>query len=451
MLDLKALLNQRVTLKNDMAALNEATIEGERDLTEDEQKQWDGFKSKVALLDGQIKRGEEVAETERTMRAVPDPAMEAAAVGEDEIEAMLVTGGDAVLRKDPKWGFRSAGEFFSVMNSHFLGRGVITDPRLEIMAATGMSQGTGSDGGFTVAPAFSTGIWDGLNTGVDSLLSRCDVYTVEGESLTFNANAETSRATGSRYGGIRGYWLNEAGQLTKSKPAFRQMKLEPQELGCLVWLTNKLMRNSDLALTQYINSACTEEMNFMIGDAIFNGTGVGQPTGFIGNTSVVSVGIEDEQAAETVVKENIDKMWSRCHARPRAGASWFINQDVEPALEKLAADVGTGGIPVYLPPGGITDAPNARLKGKPVEIIEYCPTIGTVGDIVLANLKYYAIGVQGSIETAMSMHLRFDYNETALRLMWAVDGKTWLASKITPYKGGASKARSPIVTLATRS
>ena len=61
---------------------------------------------------------------------------------------------------------------------------------------------------------------------------------------------------------------------------------------------------------------------------------------------------------------------------------WQIPADVEPQLEALEADVGTGGVPVYLPPGGIADAPNARLKGRPVIVTEYNKTLGTVGDIV---------------------------------------------------------------------
>ncbi len=115
----------------------------------------------------------------------------------------------------------------------------------------------------------------------------------------------------------------------------------------------------------------------------------------------------------------------------------------------LSQVVGTGGVPVYLPPGGIADTPNARLKGRPVMPIEACATLGTEGDIILADMRAYVTGLKGGIDSAMSMHLRFDYAETAFRFMFSADGQPWLASAITPFKG--SNTLSPFVTLATRS
>jgi HK97 family phage major capsid protein len=349
---------------------------------------------------------------------------------------------------DATRGFRNLGDFgMSVMRASVPGASL--DPRLNIGAAvTGMGQTVGADGGFLVPPHFAQNIWDGMNTSPDNLLTRCDQYTVEGESLSFPANAETSRATGSRYGGIRGYWIAEASQMTASAPKFRMVKLEPHQMAVLVYATDKLIKNSPIALEQYLTRAASDEIAFMTSDAIINGTGAGQPKGILSSASVVSVAKETGQAAATITKANIDKMWSRCHPKSRANAVWFINVDCEPALEQLSVAVGTGGIPVYLPAGGVTDTPNARLKGRPVLPIEFAATLGTVGDIMLLDLKAYAAGVRGGIESAVSMHLRFDYAESAFRFMYEVDGQPWLASAITPYKG--TNTLSPFVTLATR-
>ena len=87
--------------------------------------------------------------------------------------------------------------------------------------------------------------------------------------------------------------------------------------------------------------------------------------------------------------------------------------------------------------------------GRPVIPVEYCETLGTTGDIILADLKAYASGVNGGVDAAMSIHLRFDYNESCFRFITQVDGQPWLASAITPYKG--SNTLSPFVVLATRS
>lgn len=350
---------------------------------------------------------------------------------------------------DPNRGFRSMGEFgAAVMSAAGPARDV--DERLRIMcAAYGMNQSIGSEGGFAVPPAFATQIWDGLNTGTDNLLPRTDNYTVTGESLTFQCNAETSRATGSRYGGIRGYWLAEAAQITKSTPTLRQVRIEPKQLGVLVYMTDKLMKNNVVALDQYLVRAATDEINFLVGNAILNGTGAGQPLGIVGHAGTMSVSKEAGQAAATICIENIDKMWSALHSRSRTNAVWLINQDVEPQLDQLALSVGTGGSPVYMPPGGLSEIPYSRLKGRPVLPIEFCATIGTVGDIILADLKGYITGTRGGIESALSMHIRFDYAETAFRFLFDVDGQPWLQDKITPFSGSTNYL-STFVTLATR-
>ncbi len=353
------------------------------------------------------------------------------------------------MEEDPKRGFANMGEFGRAVASAYMPNTGAHDKRLLIGAAiTGLGQTVGADGGFLVPPAFSNKIWDGMNNAPDNLLGRTDQYTVEGESLTFNANAETSRATGSRYGGVQAYWIAEGNQLTGSKPTFRQVKLEPAQLAVLVYATEKLLRNSPVALEQYLTKAATEEITFMVSDSIINGTGVGKPKGILNSAARVSVAKETAQAATTVVKANIDKMWARMHARSRANAVWFINQDIEPQLENMSMPVGTGGVPTYLPAGGTADAPLGRLKGRPVMPIEFCPTLGTEGDIILADLSTYCSGVQGGVESAMSMHLRFDYAESVFRFMYAVDGQPWLAAPITPFKGTATL--SPFVTLATR-
>lgn len=350
---------------------------------------------------------------------------------------------------DPKRGFANFGDFGNAVAAASRPGVRMQDERLLIGAtAQGLEQGVGANGGFTVPPAYATTIWDGMNAAPDNLLGRTDQYTVEGESLTFNANAETSRATGSRYGGVQGYWIAEADQITKSKPTFRQMKLEPSQLAVLVYATEKLLKNSAVALDQYLTRAATEEISFLVGDSIVNGTGVGKPKGILASAARVAVAKETGQTAATIVYANIVKMWSRLHARSRAGAVWYVNQDIEPQLALLTMPVGTGGVPVYLPPGGASASPFATLFGRPIIPIEYCPTLGTEGDIILADLKAYASGTQGGVESAMSMHLRFDYAEMAFRFMFAVDGQPWLAAPITPFKG--SNTTSPFVTLASR-
>lgn len=320
-------------------------------------------------------------------------------------------------------------------------------------AASGMNQAVPSEGGFLVPPQFSTKIWDEMNGAPDNLLSLTDSYPVDGESITFNANAETSRATGSRYGGIRGYWINEADQITKSKPKFRQARIEPHELAVLVYVTDKNLRNSTTALQTYLQRAAADEINFMVGDSIVRGgTGAGQPLSLLNSGALVSVAKETNQAAATFNQKNISKMWSRLHPRARGNAVWLMNVDVEPELDGLNTVVtnvaGTENVGGYQ--NKVYDAEKNTLKGRPIKFVEFCETLGTKGDVILWAPGWYLTGVRsGGINEAMSIHVRFEYAETAFRFMFAVDGQPWLADPLTPFKG--SKTLTSHVSLDTRS
>lgn len=389
--------------------------------------------AKVAALDAVARRAD-------AAKAVPARTTQAAL---PVIEGMRDRRED-----DGTCGFAHAGLFYAAAYDHFMGGGA-SDERLLIgAAASGMSQGSGADGGILVPPSFAQTIWDGLNTGAENLLGLTDTYDVEGDSLTMPANAETSRADGSRYGGVRGYWIAEAAQKTSSHPKLRQLKLEPKEMAVFVYVTDKLLRNAK-AVGQYVTRAATDEIRFMTGDAIINGDGAGKPLGLLAAGSTISQGAETAQAAATIVAENIINMWARLHARARAGAVWYINQEIEPQLMTMSIAVGTGGQLIYMPPGGISGGQYGTLFGRPVVPIEYCQALGTEGDVILADLGAYASGVKSAgVMSDVSIHLRFDYNETAFRFVFEVDGQPWLASALTPYKG--SNTLSTAVTLATR-
>jgi HK97 family phage major capsid protein len=73
--------------------------------------------------------------------------------------------------------------------------------------------------------------------------------------------------------------------------------------------------------------------------------------------------------------------------------------------------------------------------------------VGTIGDIVLADLSKYVI-FERPLDVQLSMDVRFIHDEGIFRFTYRVDGQPVLKSAITPKNGGASK--SAFVALATR-
>jgi len=315
-------------------------------------------------------------------------------------------------------------------------------------APTGMGETLPQGGGFLVDNQRATGILERMyETG--QLMQRVNMTGIGPNSagMTFYANAETSRAAGSRQGGIRGYWVAETSTITASSPTFRTMDLRLRKAAALVYATDELLADVS-ALESYVMRLVPEELRFIVEDSIINGTGVGQPLGILNGGSTVEVSKETGQAATTVVAENIIKMWSRLWARSQRNAVWLINQDVIPQLYALSLPVGTGGQLVYTPPGGLSGTPYGTLFGRPVIVHESCATLGTVGDVILVDPAEYQMIEKGGISSASSIHVQFLIDQTVYRFIYRVDGQPVWNSALTPFKG--SNTVSPYVTVATR-
>ena len=161
---------------------------------------------------------------------------------------------------------------------------------------------------------------------------------------------------------------------------------------------------------------------------------------------MISVTKETGQTATTIVLENLYKMWARFPARNRGKAAWFINQDVEPQLDTIALAAGTSA----LEPRMVTynNEGIMRIKGRPVTATEFNPTLGQVGDILLADMSEYLFWEKGGVQAASSIHVQFVTDETVFRFIYRCDGQTALASALSPYKG--TNTQSPFIVTAIR-
>jgi HK97 family phage major capsid protein len=229
---------------------------------------------------------------------------------------------------------------------------------------------------------------------------------------------------------------------------FYDFTVKPSEYAVVVYATNQVLRDTAL-LEQEINDNVPMELNFMLDDDILNGSAAGYPSGILNDNSLVTVAKESGQVAATIVKANILKMWSRLWSRSKSNAVWFVNQDCAPQLHNL--EIGSGGSLMYRLPGSQgNESPFGTLLGRPVIETEFNATLGTVGDIVLADMSQYRLATIGSgVETASSIHVQFLTNQTAFRFTVPYDGQSSWETALTPYKG--SNTVSPFVALATRS
>ncbi len=354
----------------------------------------------------------------------------------------------------PMWGYGSVGEF--ALGVKGCGTNPLAwDPRLRaaqehVKAASGMNEFQDSEGALLIPDEMSMTIRERVYA-ENNLITRTESGTTSGNSMSYLMSSETSRATGSRWGGFRGYWLDEAGQKQESKPTFDKMTLKLKKNAILCYVTDELLDDAAVALGPYLTNGAGREINFMVSDAIINGTGQNQPLGILLGPCLVSVGKETNQAARTIVSENVIKMYARMWSGSIGNSVWLTNQNTFSELVTMVMSVGSGGVPLYMPPGGLSVAPFGTIFGRPVIPTEWNPTLGTVGDLMLVDLSQYLTLTKGAIQAAMSIHLRFDYDETAFRFVFRVDGMPAWKASLTPYKDSSStQPVSPFVALDTR-
>lgn len=315
-------------------------------------------------------------------------------------------------------------------------------------APSGAGEVDPTAGGFLVQTDFANAVFT-RSYQLGTILSRVARFPIStaANSLKIPAIDETSRATGSRYGGVQSYWMAEGDSATNSKPKFRLVELDLKKLGSLMYVTDELLADTTL-LDSIAGTAFSEELTFMTEDAIIEGNGVGKPLGILNAPATVSVAKVNGQTAATVVKENIDAMYAQLWSRSRDNAVWLINQLLWPQLLQMGQVVGQGGMPVFLPAGTMSGKPFATLYGIPVVESEYCSAPGTPGDIILADFSQYAVADKGGVQAATSMHVRFVYDEMTFRFVYRVDGKPLWSKPLTPFKGSTNL--SAFITLAQR-
>lgn len=342
--------------------------------------------------------------------------------------------------------FESFGEFLQATIRADMPGGSVDQRLLEGRAASGLAETIPSEGGYLIDRDFSNDLLKSVfETGKLGKLCQEMPISTDSNAIEINMFDETSRATGSRFGGIQTFWADEASAITKSAPKFRKLKMRLNKLGGLIYLTEELMADVSV-LETVVKRAFADEFAFTMDDMILRGTGAGQPLGILESGVYIEIPKESEQGAATVYIENLVAAWSR-FLGDRSKAVWLINSDVIPALYLMSID-GSGNSPVYVPAGGASQRPYNSLFGAPVIECESCSTLGTSGDVILADLSQYLLATKGGLKSAASAHVRFLYDELVLKFTMRFDGMPTMKSAVTPYKGSASK--SPFIGIAVR-
>lgn len=403
-------------------------------------------KSMEPLLEAQGKSMEE-------SQALIDARIEEIAGDVKEMRPTISVG-DEPVDKDPKAGFGCFSSFAAQVAKADKSNGRNVSPELvaweKAASSTSLVEGEDQYGGFLIPPEFRNDLMLAveqqnqilpLTTGVPMNSTMIKIPFVNG----FDESGSLV------YGGIQWSWLDELATKTETRPKFGRITLELKKIAGLAYASDEVLEDSPQSMENILKNGFRDGLNFALNNTFLRGTGAGTPLGILNAPCLVSVAKETGQAAATILFENVVKMYARIH--DTSNAVWVINQNCLPQLVAMAVNVGTGGAPVWLPGNSIAGQPHDTLMGKPIIWSKHCSTLGTVGDIILADWSQYLVGqkagqnANGTYDT--SIHLKFDADQTCFRFVFRIDGQPWWPSALTPPQA-TNDTMSPFIVVATR-
>lgn len=399
-----------------MESLIEAAEAAGRDLTEEEQRQYDALDSELRSLRARIERLEEL----RAARdAAPEPAQP------DTRNAPRIE-----VRDYDERDFRSFGEFIHAVRFN-PGDQRLRGQRVEDRADLQMS--VDALGGYLVPEQFRS---DLLRISPREAVVRPRAFVIPAGSppdAVIRIPILDQSGTRGVYAGVQVAWINEGAQKPETNPQFDEVSLEPQEVAAHTVLTDKLIRNAPIAdsvVRQLLRQAiiAAEDVAFLTGD------GNGKPVGLIGHASNVTV---NRETADQITYGDVVAMYSRFLFG--GNPVWLASQTVLPQLMQMTDAAGQ----LVWQPNARDDVPGTLL-GIPVVVSNRMPTLGTKGDLVLADLGYYLIKDGAPLAISASEHVFFRENKTVIKAFWMTTGRPWLSSPIQDEDGTTV---SPFVVL----
>lgn len=300
-----------------------------------------------------------------------------------------------------------------------------------------------ADGGFLIPESFRSDLLMlGLEDGV--IRARATVIPMGTPRTSIPAVDSTSNAT-TVFGGIQTYWVDEGTAPPESSAKFSQVVLDAKKLMAYCTAPNELITDG-VAFGAFIDAALPSALAFEEDYRFMQGNGVAQPLGYVGCPGCVTASAVSGQGAGTIVVDNLAAMFARMLPSSLSSAIWVASIDTFPqlALMSVAGTLGNS-TPVWMN-NGVVGAPPATIYGRPVYFTEKHPALGTAGDIMFVDPRFYLIGDRQSIEVSASPHFLFSSDKTAYKVIERVDGRPWVQSPITP-KNGSSNTLSPYVQL----
>jgi HK97 family phage major capsid protein len=273
---------------------------------------------------------------------------------------------------------------------------------------------------------------------------RATIIPMTGRSIQVPVlDVTTAQAAGDTafLGGVVGRWMDEAGPLNETEPAFKQLELTNHELMGYSKISNTLLADSAVGLETFLLTLFGRAIAWYEDYAFLRGNGVGKPQGVLNATALISV--SPRSGASAFALSDAANMLSRMlPGWNPASTVWAVHPTILPKLMTMTANANSTVVWI----DNARDRPKMALFGIPVETTEKLPALNTLGDVLLLDLQHYLIGDRQQVEITFSDHVAFLNNQGVWRFISRIDGQPWVRDKITLSDN--SSTVSPFVGLA---
>lgn len=298
------------------------------------------------------------------------------------------------------------------------------------------TEGIGADGGFDVPTVWYRGVIDQALQ-VSEFAQRCRIFPADSNNLVIPMLDTTNRAAG--VAGLIANWSGENEAQTAQVMKWRAVEMKLKKTFILSEASSELVEDG-INYSQQLDEGMSLATAQSLDAAILYGTGVKMPLGIVNSPGAIEIPKEGSQVADTVVWENLVKMYARLTPAAQKRATWFVSPDVLPSL--MAVKVPGTDAPALLS-GGFNDAgagaPAMSIFGRPVVVTEIAGQIGDKGDVVFADLSQYALLLKRRARMESDNGPGFNRDVVSFRMIMRVDGTPLWTGPITPFNGGATQ------------
>jgi HK97 family phage major capsid protein len=259
-----------------------------------------------------------------------------------------------------------------------------------------------------------------------------------------------TQADGSYFGGVT---FQEAGgvtysggviantgegvQITPKQANIERLMLLAKKVVAGVILTDEIIQDSVINIINYMTGLLVRAWQYRLEYYIIQGNGTTMPLGITKDADIIASAIP-RLALGALSYKDLIKVDGELDEIFSGSEFWLMRKKTLADLRSKVDDVKQPivretwgermGMPTLTP----------TILSHPYHVTKNVPALGSTGDVIIGNLGMYILGIRSDMRIDISDAPRFEYDETNVRFVARLDGKSGTAFAFKMLKGATS-------------